>query len=57
MEGIGRSHLHDVNPSNAATHLQQAFAIYQRIGSPGAQRVQETLRRYGLPPPTQPAHH
>ena len=49
LEGIGNSHLQDANPSGASTHLQQAFAIYQRIGSPGAQRVQETLSRYGLP--------
>jgi hypothetical protein len=58
LEGIGHSHLHEAHPSDATTRLQQAFAIYQRIGSPGAQCVQETLRRYGLPPtPTQPAHH
>jgi tetratricopeptide (TPR) repeat protein/transcriptional regulator with XRE-family HTH domain len=57
LEGIGHSHLHDASPSNAHPLLQQALAIYQRIGSPGAQRVQETLHRYGLPlTPTQPAH-
>jgi tetratricopeptide (TPR) repeat protein/transcriptional regulator with XRE-family HTH domain len=57
LEGIGLSHLRDANPSQATSHLQQAFAIYQRIGSPGAQRVQETLSRHGLPPtPTQPSH-
>ena len=57
LEGIGNSHLQDANPSDASTHLQQALAIHQRIGSPGAQRVQETLSRYGLPlTPTQPAH-
>jgi tetratricopeptide (TPR) repeat protein/transcriptional regulator with XRE-family HTH domain len=58
LERIGHSHLHDASPSDAITHLQQAFAIYQRIGSPGAQRVQETMSRYGLPPaPTQPIAH
>jgi tetratricopeptide (TPR) repeat protein/transcriptional regulator with XRE-family HTH domain len=57
LEGIGHSHLHDASPSDAVTHLQQAFAIYQRIGSPGAQRVRETLSRYGLPLiPAAPAH-
>jgi tetratricopeptide (TPR) repeat protein len=44
LEGIGNSHLRDGNPGQAAAHLQQALTIYQRIGAPGAQRVQETLR-------------
>jgi len=48
LEGIGRSHLQDGNPAEAAAHLRQALTIYQRIGSPGAQRVQETLRDYRL---------
>jgi tetratricopeptide (TPR) repeat protein/transcriptional regulator with XRE-family HTH domain len=57
LEGIGHSYLRDASPSQATAHLQQALAIYQRIGSPIAQRVQETLRRYGLPPtPMQPAY-
>jgi tetratricopeptide (TPR) repeat protein/transcriptional regulator with XRE-family HTH domain len=57
LEGIGNSHLQDAHPSDARTHLQQALTIYQRIGSPGAQRVQETLSRHGLPlTPAQPAH-
>jgi tetratricopeptide (TPR) repeat protein/transcriptional regulator with XRE-family HTH domain len=55
LEGIGNSHLHDANPSQAIAHLQQALAIYQRIEAADAQRVKETLSRYGLPPtPTQP---
>jgi hypothetical protein len=57
LEGIGRSHLQDSNPDQAATHLQQALAIYQRIGSPGARRVRETLRQHAPgPAPPQPAH-
>jgi hypothetical protein len=48
QEGIGNSHLQDGNPGQAAAQLRQALAIYQRIGSPGAQRVRETLRQYGL---------
>jgi class 3 adenylate cyclase/tetratricopeptide (TPR) repeat protein/transcriptional regulator with XRE-family HTH domain len=57
LAGFGFSHLHDASPGQATAHLQQAFAIYQRIGSPGAQRVRETLRRYGLPlTPTQSTH-
>jgi tetratricopeptide (TPR) repeat protein/transcriptional regulator with XRE-family HTH domain len=57
LEGIGHSHLHDANPGDASTHLQQALAIYQRIGNPGAQRVQETLSRHGLPLTPAPTGH
>ena len=48
LEGIGRSYLHDGNPGQAAAHLRHAAAIYQRIGNPGAQRVQDTLQKHGL---------
>ena len=48
LEGIGHSHLQDGNPAEGAAHLRQALAIYQRIGTPAAQRVQETLRQHGL---------
>jgi hypothetical protein len=48
LEGIGRSHLHDGNTGQAATHLRQAAAIYQRIGTPGAQRIKDTLRDHGM---------
>ena len=44
LEGIGRCHLQDGNAREGAAQLQQALAIYQRIGAPDAQRVQETLR-------------
>jgi tetratricopeptide (TPR) repeat protein/transcriptional regulator with XRE-family HTH domain len=55
LEGIGRCHLQEGNRSEGAAKLRQALALYQRIGSPGAQRAQETLRRYRLPPtPAQP---
>jgi tetratricopeptide (TPR) repeat protein/transcriptional regulator with XRE-family HTH domain len=57
LEGIGQSHLQDRNTSQGTAHLRQALAIYQRIGSPGAQRVEETLRQYGLEPASpRPAH-
>ena len=57
LEGIGHSHLQDGNPSWATTPLRGALAIYQRIKSPGTERIQETLRQYGLQPaPTQPTH-
>ena len=49
LEGIGRSHLRDGNPAQAAALLRDALAIYQRIESPAARRVKETLRQYGLP--------
>ena len=48
LEGIGLSHLHDGNTSQAATHLRRALTIYQGIGNPGAQRIQDTLRDHGL---------
>lgn len=50
LEGIGRSHLCDGDPIQAAAPLRDALAIYQRIGSPAARRVQETLRQHGLSP-------
>jgi hypothetical protein len=46
LEGIGRSYLQNGATDEGAAHLRQALAIYQRIGAPGARRVQETLRQY-----------
>jgi hypothetical protein len=43
LEGIGRCHLEDGHDQTGAVHLQRALAIYQRIGAPGAQRVQQAL--------------
>jgi hypothetical protein len=48
LEGIGHSHLRDGNPTQAAAPLRNALALYQRIGSPAARRVEETLRQSGL---------
>lgn len=48
LEGIGRSHLHDGDHVQAAAYLRQALGIYQRIGSPHAQRVQEVLHNHDL---------
>jgi tetratricopeptide (TPR) repeat protein len=45
LEGLGRSHLHDKNLGDAIPFLGQALAIYQRIGAPNAERVQQTLRQ------------
>jgi tetratricopeptide (TPR) repeat protein len=48
LEGIGRCHLHDGQPDAYTARLRQALAIYRRIKSPRAQRVETTLREYGL---------
>ena len=48
LEGIAQSCLQEGNTADAATLLRQVLAIYQRIGTPGAQRVQQTLRQHGL---------
>jgi len=42
LEGIGRSHFHSGDASEAAC-LEQALAIYQRIAAPAARGVQESL--------------
>jgi tetratricopeptide (TPR) repeat protein/transcriptional regulator with XRE-family HTH domain len=54
LEGIGRSLLRG-DPAEAATYLREALAIYQRIGSPDARRVQATLGEHGrlVAPPGQ----
>ena len=44
LEGLGHSHLQDGNTGQAAAHLRQALAIYQRIGAPAARRVQKTIQ-------------
>jgi tetratricopeptide (TPR) repeat protein len=44
LEGIGRCDIQDGNPGEGGAKLRQALSIYQRIGAPDAQRVQETLR-------------
>jgi len=48
QEGLGQSHLEAGNPRQAVTHLRQALAIYQRIGAPGAPRVQRMLEDHRL---------
>jgi DNA-binding SARP family transcriptional activator/tetratricopeptide (TPR) repeat protein len=54
LEGIGQAHIEDGNLSEGTAHLQQALTIYQRIKSPSAERVQETLRQYALKPASPP---
>ena len=55
LEGIGQAHIHDGNLSEGTAHLRLALTIYQSIKSPGAQRVQETLRQYALKPASPPS--
>jgi tetratricopeptide (TPR) repeat protein len=48
LEGLGQSCLIDGDTGQAVAHLRDALGIYQRIGAPGAGRVQETLQHHGL---------
>jgi tetratricopeptide (TPR) repeat protein/transcriptional regulator with XRE-family HTH domain len=48
LEGIGTSDIQDRKPGRDGTCLRQALALYHRLGSPHAARVQETLRVHGL---------
>jgi tetratricopeptide (TPR) repeat protein len=47
LAGIGLSRL-PRSPAEAAAPLRGALAIYQRIGSPNAQRIQDTLTGHSL---------
>jgi tetratricopeptide (TPR) repeat protein len=47
LEGIGRSFLPG-EPAEAAAHLRDALAIYQRLGVPEAQSIRDTLGELGL---------
>ena len=55
LEGLGHSYLRDGNPGEGVAHLERALAIYQRIGTPGTRRVQETLRQHALKPASRPS--
>jgi transcriptional regulator with XRE-family HTH domain len=48
LEGIGRTHLNDGQPSQAAPPLRQALAIYQRLRSPHTPRIETLLREHDL---------
>lgn len=48
LEGLGQSDIHDGNAAEGASKLRQAFAIFQRLGVPDVQRVEEALRDLGL---------
>jgi tetratricopeptide (TPR) repeat protein/transcriptional regulator with XRE-family HTH domain len=47
LAGIGRCHLQAGDIEVGVDHLRQALRIYQKIGSPGAERVRQTLAEYG----------
>ena len=55
LEGLGRAHIHGGNHGKGLDCLRQALTIYQRIKSPSAQRVNETLRQYALKPASPPS--
>jgi uncharacterized membrane protein len=48
LEGIGQCHLQNGPPDQGAASLRQALAIYHRIGSANARRVQQTLAGQGI---------
>ena len=49
LEGIGHCHLQQGQATEVQLCLRQALALYQRLGSPDAQRVETTLLTHGLP--------
>ena len=48
LEGIGPPTSTTATPPTLPRPLRQALAIYQRIGAPGRQRLQQILRQHGL---------
>ena len=48
LEGIGRCQLGDGYPDAAAAPLREALDIYQRIGSPQADRLHDVIRENGM---------
>jgi hypothetical protein len=51
-EGIGRCALRQGHHDEGITHLRKALAIYRRINSPNATRVETTLREHPNDPET-----
>ncbi len=50
LEGTGESYRQEGNAKDSTPPLQQALAIYRRLGSPGAERVEAILREQGCSP-------
>ena len=48
LEGIGQCQLRNGHPNQAGPNLREALAIYQRLRSPLAQRVQATIQEHQL---------
>lgn len=48
LEGIGQCRLQDGQVGEGAGCLRQALALYRRLGSPDAERVETTLVNHGL---------
>jgi tetratricopeptide (TPR) repeat protein/transcriptional regulator with XRE-family HTH domain len=48
LEGIGRCHFMEGRDEQGAVALHQAGTIYAKIGSPGAEQVQQFLSEHGL---------
>src|SRR5258708_3230214 len=48
LEGLGRSYLQNGDRDQAAAHLQQALAIYERLGVPPARRFHQTVHAQGM---------
>jgi Tfp pilus assembly protein PilF len=48
LEGLGMCHLNGGRPTEGSVQLRRALTIYQRIGVPDAQRVQDTLRDHSI---------
>ena len=48
LEGIGNTEILEATPRADGGNLRRALGLYQRIGSPHAARVTETLRFHGL---------
>jgi tetratricopeptide (TPR) repeat protein/transcriptional regulator with XRE-family HTH domain len=48
LEGIGNCEILETGPGYDDVYLRRALGLYQRIGSPHAARVSETLRFHGL---------
>ena len=48
LEGIGVCHLQQGQTGEGGAYLRRALALYRRMGSPDARRVQTSMRTQGL---------
>jgi tetratricopeptide (TPR) repeat protein len=54
LEAIGRSHVQEGNRGQGAADIQQALAIYRRIGAPEAQHARDSFLYQPKPPRAAP---